>query len=155
MSKSFLPEQNHAQFIIRLIEQGLLNEAEGHCLGLMKESSDPELLYLLAVIRGQNGDYATSVLMFEKALEQLTNRPDVLHNFGVVWQKAGYMAEAKAMRDLIAGLYTQLSQSVTTCEGWMEKAGMDRATLVKNAPEVEKAFALFNADGDGDDKTEE
>ncbi len=90
-----MPEQtNHIPLIIRLIEQGRFDEAEGHCLSLMQESDDPEILYLMAVIRGNKEDYETSTGLFEKAIQGLPDRADVFHNYGVLCQKAGNLEQA-------------------------------------------------------------
>jgi Flp pilus assembly protein TadD len=82
------------QTIADLASRGNLSSAEQHCRQMMQASSDPELFYMLAVIKGRQDDYPAAQALFEEAVQHLPERPDILYNYGVICQAGGDLERA-------------------------------------------------------------
>jgi tetratricopeptide (TPR) repeat protein len=80
--------------ITDLVSRGHLDGAEQQCLQSLKETGDPELIHMLAVIKGRQKDYPAAIELFEKAVGCLPDRSDIIYNFGVICQAYGDLERA-------------------------------------------------------------
>ena len=90
--------------IAGLTSRGQLNSAETHCRQMMHATSDPELIYMLAVIKGRQKNYPFALALFEKAIRYLPERPDIFYNFGVICQAGGDLERAVPLWQRAAAL---------------------------------------------------
>jgi Tfp pilus assembly protein PilF len=95
---------NHYQKIADLAFRGHLTGAEKQCLQSLQETDDPELVYMLAVIKGRQNNYAAALELFEKAVGCLPDRSDIIYNFGVFCQAYGDLERAVALWQRAAAL---------------------------------------------------
>lgn len=82
------------QPILSLITGGHFRSAEQKCRQMLHAASDPELIYILAVIKGRRKDYPSAAALFEEAVRHLPGRPDIFYNFGVICQAKGDLERA-------------------------------------------------------------
>lgn len=90
-----MASEKQIDVITSLILKGNLNEAESICCKLLGIENNPELVYLLAVIKGMQGKTDDSLNFYKFAIEQLPERGDIAYNYGVELLKKGETAAVK------------------------------------------------------------
>jgi len=80
--------------VIGMIGRGQLNEAEKICRDVVDGGGPPEFLYLLAVVKTEQGRPAEALPLFERATMEMPDRADVAYAHGVARQAAGDLDEA-------------------------------------------------------------
>ena len=85
------------QTIQLLIAGGRFSSAERECRQMLQAANDPELIYILAIIKGCRKDYPSAVALFEETGRHLPDRPDIIYNFGVICQADGNLTRAVAL----------------------------------------------------------
>lgn len=80
----------------RRITSGDLTGAESLCRQVLDSGEDPQAVYLMAVIKSQQGKLADAITFFEWAAESLPEDADIAYNFGVVCVNAGLTERAVA-----------------------------------------------------------
>ena len=83
--------------IADFISRGNLQHAEQQCRQMLQATNDPELVYILAVIKGHQKEFIAAGALFETAIRSLPNRPDIIYNFGVICQAGGDLERAVAL----------------------------------------------------------